>query len=279
MAALDFPASPTNGQVYGNWIWSDAKDAWQAKPLTPAVVATSDTAPLSPKDGDQWLNTVDGCLYVYYIDIDGGQWVQVKNDASFSSTLGPRVDALETFDTKIVGLKNIIPTSVVTNTGTATVNSLGVVTFPNVAYVRLNGVFTNKFTNYRILIRSVKVGDSSSILYTRFASNGSDRMDSYSGGSKMFNITGSTITSLNGGDGIYLCNNYYAGLHHATLDVRADNVNVPYLSGLTTGSVVTDGTYGFASGVNGYATVDGISLNTNNGSMSGSIQVFGYNTV
>lgn len=211
----------------------------------------------------------------YYYDSSIGAW---RNLGS-KNALSQRLTAIETFDTNVVGLKNIIPTSVVTNTGTATVNSLGVVTFPNVAYVRLNGIFTNKFTNYRILIRSVKVGDSSSILYTRFSSNGSDRMDSYSGGSKMFNITGSTITSINGGDGIYICNNYYAGLHHATLDVRADNVNVPYLSGLTTGSVVTDGTYGFTSGVNGYATVDGISLNTNAGSMNGSIQVFGYNTV
>lgn len=95
MAALEFPTSPTDGQVYGNWIWSDAKDAWQAKPITPAVTATSDTAPLNPKDGDQWLNTVDGCLYIYYVDIDGGQWVQVKNNAALSSTIGPRVDALD----------------------------------------------------------------------------------------------------------------------------------------------------------------------------------------
>lgn len=183
------------------------------------------------------------------------------------------------FPDKSTGLVPIVPTSVVTNTGTATVNAMGVVTFPNVASVRLNGVFTSKFTNYRILIRSIRVLDSSSILYCKFASGGTNRSDSYSGGSKMFNIASSTITSLNGGDGIYLGNNYYAGLCFATLDVRADNVNVPYLNGLIQGSVVTDGTYGFASGNNGYTTVDGFTLLTSAGSMNGQIQVFGYNTV
>lgn len=95
MAALDFPASPTNGQVYGNWIWNATKGAWQSKPLTAMKATPSDTAPASPQNGDQWLNTIDGCLYTYYTDVDGSQWIQAKNDASFTSTLGPRVDAME----------------------------------------------------------------------------------------------------------------------------------------------------------------------------------------
>ena len=95
MAALDFPASPTDGQVYGNWVYSTSKGAWKAKPMVSAKTVTSDVAPSNPANGDQWLSTLDGTLYIYYVDVDGGQWVQVKNDASFSSTLGPRVDALD----------------------------------------------------------------------------------------------------------------------------------------------------------------------------------------
>jgi len=76
MAALDFPTSPTNGQVYGNFIWSTTKDAWQAKPLVSAKTVTSDVAPGTPQDGDQWFNTVDGTLYIYVVDVDGGQWVE-----------------------------------------------------------------------------------------------------------------------------------------------------------------------------------------------------------
>lgn len=223
--------------------------------------------PTNPTNGQVYQN--------FYYDSSTAAWRNLGSKNALSSA----VTTLQAFDANTVGLKNIIPTSVVTNAGAPTINTAGVVTFPNVSYVRLNGVFTNKFTNYRIIIRAVKSVDTSAILYCRFSSNGSDRTDSYSGGSKMFNIAGSTITSLNGGDGIYLGNIHYAGLNFATLDVRADNVNVPYLHGITAGSVVTDGTYGFASGNNGYSTVDGIALHTNAGAISGSIQVFGYNTV
>jgi hypothetical protein len=76
--ALDFPASPTDGQVYQNWIYSAAKGAWKAKPLTPAKTLTSDTPPGSPSNGDQWFNTIDGTLYIYVTDVDGSQWVESR---------------------------------------------------------------------------------------------------------------------------------------------------------------------------------------------------------
>ena len=278
MAALDFPANPTNGQVYGNWIYNSSKVAWQAKPMVSAKTVTSDVAPSSPANGDEWLNTVDGCLYIYYTDVDGSQWVQVKNDASFSSTLGPRVDALELFDTNVVGLKNITPTSVAVNSGSASIGSLGVVTFSGCAILRLNGVFTNKYKYYRILLRTIRAGDSSSIYFMKFASGGVDRNDSYAGGSRQFAIGSSTMANLNGGDGIYLANNYYAGLNQFSMDLRVDNVNVPYVVGMGQGSIVTDGTHTLFTGNNGYITADGVTFITSAGTQSGSVQVFGYNS-
>ena len=95
MAAMDFPASPTNGQVYGNYVYSTATGAWLANPVSQQVAVISPTAPTSPKAGDIWYNSDDGCTYVYYYDGDSYQWVASRNDATFSSTLGPRVDALE----------------------------------------------------------------------------------------------------------------------------------------------------------------------------------------
>jgi hypothetical protein len=74
--SLNFPASPTNGQVYDNWIYSSAKGAWEAKPLDSAKTITADVAPANPDDGDQWFNTNDGTLYIYVVDLDGGQWVE-----------------------------------------------------------------------------------------------------------------------------------------------------------------------------------------------------------
>lgn len=75
---LDFPPSPTDGQVYANWIYSTPKGAWQAKPLVSAKTVTSDVPPSSPANGDQWFNTVDSTLYIYYTDVDGSQWVESR---------------------------------------------------------------------------------------------------------------------------------------------------------------------------------------------------------
>jgi hypothetical protein len=92
---LDFPPSPTNGQVYANWVYSTSKAAWQAKPLESDVAVPSPTPPSTPNNGDLWFNSDDGNLYVYYNDGDTSQWVQVKSDATLSSTLGNRVTQLE----------------------------------------------------------------------------------------------------------------------------------------------------------------------------------------
>jgi hypothetical protein len=78
LMALDFPASPTDGQIYNNWIYSTAKSAWKAKPLTAIKTVTSDTPPESPSNGDQWFNTLDGTLYIYVTDIDSSQWVESR---------------------------------------------------------------------------------------------------------------------------------------------------------------------------------------------------------
>ncbi len=155
--ALDFPASPVNGQVYGNFIYSSAKGAWQAKPIT-GKVTTSATAPSAPSNGDEWFNTNDGNIYVYYTDVDGSQWVQVKSDATLSSTLGNRVELLEA---KPSGLIPVTPTSVDKTGGTATANALGQVTFTGVSSLSLNGVFTSEYRNYKIIFDEISAGDTS----------------------------------------------------------------------------------------------------------------------
>ena len=39
--------------------------------------AVSDTAPAGPTNGDTWFNSATGIAYIYYVDVDGGQWVQL----------------------------------------------------------------------------------------------------------------------------------------------------------------------------------------------------------
>ena len=75
---LDFPTSPTDGQIYTNWIYSTSKGAWKSRPLTAVKTITADVPPASPSTGDQWFNTLDGTLYIYVTDVDGSQWVESR---------------------------------------------------------------------------------------------------------------------------------------------------------------------------------------------------------
>lgn len=50
----------------------------------PNTTAFSQNAPANPKNGDLWLNTTNGCLYVFYQDGDSNQWIQpAQNVLSF----------------------------------------------------------------------------------------------------------------------------------------------------------------------------------------------------
>jgi hypothetical protein len=76
--ALDFPSSPTDGQISGNYIWSASSGVWKAKPNVSTVVVTSSTVPSSAVDGDLWMNTSDGTMYVYYNDGTSSQWIESR---------------------------------------------------------------------------------------------------------------------------------------------------------------------------------------------------------
>ena len=222
--------------------------------------------PTNPTNGQVYQN--------FYYDSSTAAWRNLGSKNALSSA----VTSLQAFGANTVSLKNVIPTSVAVNSGSASYDSLGVVTFSGCATVRLNGVFTSKYKYYRILLRTIRAGDSSSIYFMKFASGGVDRNDSYAGGSRQFAIGSSTMANLNGGDGIYLANNYYAGLNQFSMDLRVDNVNVPYIVGSGQGSISTDGTHTIFTGNNGYIAADGVTFITSAGTQSGSVQVFGYNS-
>lgn len=98
MAALDFPASPSNGDTFGNWIYNSSKLAWQSKPLTPAKTVNSPTAPTSPADGDQWFNTNTGQLFIYYTDANGSQWVESRAPITADGYISPNYIINGAFD-------------------------------------------------------------------------------------------------------------------------------------------------------------------------------------
>ena len=79
--AINFPNSPTNGQLYldsntGNlYKYLSSKGAWTsfANNISTTVSAS---APASPLNGTLWWNSNLGKLFIYYTDGDSNQWVE-----------------------------------------------------------------------------------------------------------------------------------------------------------------------------------------------------------
>ena len=88
--ALDFPSSPTNNQVYENYIYNSTSGAWQKLPgNTFATTAISDTPPVNPANGDLWWSSADGKFYIYYSDGSSAQWVSAALPAVAVSDTPP----------------------------------------------------------------------------------------------------------------------------------------------------------------------------------------------
>jgi hypothetical protein len=60
-----------------------------------ASVNVSDTVPAGGNEGDLWLDSTDGTLYVYYEDVDGSQWIQVQANSALGASIESRLGALE----------------------------------------------------------------------------------------------------------------------------------------------------------------------------------------
>jgi len=78
VAAIDFPDSPTENQVFTvdgrSWVYIDSR--WKVLPVEVsggASLVVSATAPESPEEGDLWFDSSEASTYVFYDSF----WVQV----------------------------------------------------------------------------------------------------------------------------------------------------------------------------------------------------------
>jgi hypothetical protein len=77
MAALDFPINPSDGDLYGNYVYNDARGVWDIyTPLVAARFTASATKPSPAQNGDAWFDVTDGVTYIYYDDGSSAQWVE-----------------------------------------------------------------------------------------------------------------------------------------------------------------------------------------------------------
>jgi microcystin-dependent protein len=78
---LDFPSSPTDGQIYNNYQWSTISGAWKAISNYQQTVTQSPLVPATPQVGDIWFNTTLGLSFTYYDDGTSKQWVEMVSSA------------------------------------------------------------------------------------------------------------------------------------------------------------------------------------------------------
>lgn len=79
--ALDFPANPVDGQVYGSYTYSSSAGVWRGNAPSATVAIVSPTKPLTASQGDIWVNTTTGIAFVFYNDGNTSQWMELLSSA------------------------------------------------------------------------------------------------------------------------------------------------------------------------------------------------------
>jgi len=216
-----------------------------------------------------WWNSNDGTMYVYYKDADAYQWVEVRSQVAKSQ----------------VGLVPVTPGSVTVATGTATVNGSGLVTFTGASYIQLGNVFTSSYKSYRILAKWDVASGTQYITMTS-VTNGTNNttsnwysfsgLQSYGAGT----IGGWQITDP-GSWWLGQTSASVPGLNQSAIEVHNNPAAVDRkgLSWITTEyndssgyrTIVSGGTYRSVS------AFDGFRITPSGSTISGTIQVYGYN--
>ena len=249
--SLDFPSSPVNGQTYNNYVWDSSVGAWLAQGSTNNV-------------GDQ----IAGLQAKFPVSVANGG-TGVTTVAGAQENLG-------------VALTVIKPTSVQPiGSGSSAVLNDRSVTFSNCSAIELFGIFSSQYRNYKIIIDGLQAGNTGTLDWSYAALGNSGGFGgSYGGG---FNGVEAGYTSIT--------NNTYPTVALLTYmknnQFFANDVTVFSPNRAVTTHLMAD-SIGYAPGNSIYRSQAGVIETSTtqwtnlkfiiqNGTMSGQIQVFGYN--
>jgi hypothetical protein len=189
--------------------------------------------------------------------------------------------AFESYADAKSGLVPVAPSSAVIATGSGSTNSLGVVSFTGATAVSLNGVFgTDTFLSYRVIIRIVTATALSARLDMRLRVGGVDNTTSnayaHAGIQNIFGTASGGVGS--GGISYHYLGNLLTEGNSATIDIHN-----PATTNRTTYQGYWFGWNGnIQTLINGglhnqNVIYDGLSIIPTSGTITGQIQVFGYN--
>ena len=281
----------------------------------------SENPPANAGNGNFWWDSDNGKLYIYYNDGNTAQWVSANSNTSGVPIVGNEAGRNSLYPTpaqgnsvfrndlgttetyyglhnastnpggravagwynnqRNIGLVPIVPPTVSVSGGTATANTLGVVSFTGATTVSLNGVFSSQYTNYRIVWRINT--SASTTLVARLRASGTDNTgaSSYVTAGQYFrsNSTNAAFSGITTAWSISSINSPAVGRAMGTLDLSSPNISSQTVG--TGNSLGHDSTSSMAM-FTGYlhsvtTSYDGITFLPNSGTITGEIQVFGYN--
>jgi len=224
------------------------------------------------------------------------QYGEDDSEATFSALLnkvasttdtqiGTDRGRLTTLEAKpTAGLVPIAPSSVDKSGGTATANSLGLVTFAGVSSVSLNGVFSSTYARYEVVFSGTNSAGGANFQF-RYRSGGVDASAANTYFAASYRMRSDSSTFINAGSAnaeIILSGGSSLSTNFAGR-VTINDVAVSGTKTLHTGThtVLETNTLNYlmqtGSHTQGTAAYTGITFYPGGGTVTGTIQVFGYN--
>lgn len=238
----------------------------------------------SPVAGDTVFR-VDGDIFEKY---SGSTWIAIPGGASTASTVpisqgGTGATTIATAQTNLqVGLIPIDTPTVVATGGTAAESGLNVVTFTNCTDIRLQGIFTSAYRNYRIVLE-VTGGSANASIYWRAMSGSTPQTTTYNYGGHYVDAPGTSgVVNAEGSTEVIVCDNFASSTRaSANLDILAPQVSTKNMVVISNSlGVRNDGAMRTHRVIGERATVasyDGILLRASTGTFSGVLTTYGYN--
>lgn len=210
-----------------------------------------------------------------------------KSAASVSTAFTSDRARLATLEAgSLAGLIPVVPTSIVVATGTGATSTNGTVTVTGATNLSLNGVFTPKYRNYRIVF-NMNCPTTGSSFSMRLRAAGTDNS------AASYSYVGRRAISWSYGDGGGTATTSWSliegisGQGTTQTSVATIDLTTPQVSTVRTGLILQSGFiaegsayYGsafYAGSHNVTASFDGVSFIPAGGTFTGTVNVYGYN--
>jgi hypothetical protein len=205
--------------------------------------------------------------------------VYYRTNAEAAATLEAQSLSLANSVNNAVGLVSVVPTSVTkVGAGTPTVSSSGLISFSNISDIQPNGVFSSSYTNYRVIVQFTNTNTTE--IRQRYSVDGTVRTDALLWWGGVFNNSSGAVA-------YYAGQNIDWGAGGAIQPAGSQTLTMDVINPAVSGPITRQNTHfggwngaavnaTFSMMYNSTAAVDGLRIYILAGTMTGTMQVFGY---